>query len=192
KASRNSQSAYIDIDAKPLDGLDVDIAGRFENYSDFGTTVNGKIAARYDINDMFALRGAVSSGFRAPSLQQEFVSYTSTTFIAGVATNSEVLRASNPVAKLVGAVPLKPENSANYSVGGVFRWDDFSATLDAYSISVGNRIALSDTITAANVLALFPASAQVGGARFYTNGVDTITQGAELVTAYKWTPAADI
>ncbi len=64
KASRNSQSAYIDIDAKPFDGLDIDAAGRFENYSDFGTTVNGKIAARYDFNDMFAIRGAISSGFR--------------------------------------------------------------------------------------------------------------------------------
>jgi iron complex outermembrane receptor protein len=191
-ASRNSQSAYVDIEAKPLDGLDVDFAGRFEDYSDFGSTVNGKIAARYDFSDMFAIRGAVSSGFRAPSLQQEYVSYTSTTFIAGNPINSTVLRASNPVAKFIGAVPLKPENSVNYSVGGVFRWDEFSATLDAYSISVGNRIALSDSITAANVIALFPASAQIGGVRFFTNGVDTITEGAELVTAYRWRPEADI
>ena len=98
QADRNSQSAYIDIEAKPLEGLDVDVAGRFENYSDFGTTVNGKIAARYDFNDMFAIRGAVSSGFRAPSLQQEYVSYTATTFIAGNAVNSIILRASNPIA----------------------------------------------------------------------------------------------
>ena len=82
RADRNSQSAYIDIEANPIESLDIDVAGRFENYSDFGTTVNGKIAARYDFNDMFALRGAVSSGFRAPSLQQEYVTYTSTIFVA--------------------------------------------------------------------------------------------------------------
>jgi iron complex outermembrane receptor protein len=190
--SRNSQSAYVDVEAKPVDGLDVDVAGRFEHYSDFGSTVNGKIAARYDFNDMFALRGAVSSGFRAPSLQQEFVSYTSTTFIAGVPINSTVLRASSPIAKFIGAVPLKPENSVNYSAGGVFRLENFSATLDVYSISVGNRIALSDSITQANAIALFPASAQIGGVRFFTNGVDTITKGAELVATYKWQPEADI
>jgi iron complex outermembrane receptor protein len=188
RASRNSQSAYIDVDTHPIEALDIDVAGRFENYSDFGTTVNGKIAARYDFNEMFALRGAVSSGFRAPSLQQEYVAYTSTIFVAGNQINSTILRASNPVAATIGAVPLKPENSVNYSIGGVFRVENFSATLDLYSISVGNRIALSDTLSQANVLALFPASAQIGGARFFTNAEDTLTNGGEFVATYKWIP----
>ena len=191
-ADRNSQSVYVDIDTHPIENLDVDLAGRFENYSDFGTTVNGKIAARYDFSDMFALRGAVSSGFRAPSLQQEYVAYTSTIFVAGNQINSTILRASNPIAAVVGAVPLKPENSVNYSVGGVFRAGDFSATLDLYSISVGDRITLSDTIQAANVIALFPPVAQIGGARFFTNGLDTLTQGGEFVATYRWTPEAEI
>src|SRR4051812_5024849 len=188
RASRNSQSAYIDVETRPIQDLDIDVAGRFENYSDFGTTVNGKIAARYDFSDMFALRGAVSSGFRAPSLQQEYVAYTSTIFVAGNQINSTILRASNPVAATIGAVPLKPENSVNYSIGGVFRLENFSATLDLYSISVGNRIALSDTLSQANVLALFPASAQIGGARFFTNAEDTLTNGGEFVATYKWIP----
>jgi iron complex outermembrane receptor protein len=192
KADRNSQSLYVDVESHPVESLDIDVAGRFENYSDFGTTVNGKIAARYDFTDMFALRGAVSSGFRAPSLQQEYVSYTSTIFVAGNQINSTILRASNPVAGLIGAVPLKPENSVNYSVGGVFRAGNFSATLDGYIISVGNRITLSDTISAANVIALFPTSAQIGGARFFTNGLDTKTTGAEFVATYKWLPEMDI
>lgn len=192
KADRNSQSAYIDIEAKPFEGLDVDIAGRFENYSDFGTTVNGKIAARYDFSDMFAIRGAVSSGFRAPSLQQEYVSYTSTTFINGNPINSIILRASNPIAGTIGAVALKPENSVNYSMGGVFRLENFSLTLDLYSISVGDRIALSDSITQANAIALFPVTSQIGGVRFFTNGVDTLTQGLELVGTYHWQPEWDI
>ena len=92
----------------------------------------------------------------------------------------------------IGAVPLKPENSVNYSVGGVFRLENFSATLDLYSISVGNRIALSDTISQANVLALFPASAQIGGARFFTNAEDTLTNGGEFVATYKWHPGRQL
>ena len=190
-ASRNSPSAYVDVEFHPLAGLDVDTAGRFENYSDFGTTVNGKVAARYDFDENFALRGAISSGFRAPSLQQENVSYTSTVFLNGSPVNTVILRASNPIAITVGSVPLKPENSINYSIGGVFRMGDFSATLDGYSISVGNRISLSDNLTAANVTALFPVAQQIGGARFFTNGLDTLTQGMELVTAYKWQPEWD-
>jgi iron complex outermembrane receptor protein len=191
KSSRNSQSLYFDVDTHPLEALDVDFAGRFENYSDFGTTVNGKIAARYDFDEHFALRGAVSSGFRAPSLQQENVSYTSIVFLGGVPNNVTILRTGNPVAATIGAVPLKPENSVNYSVGGVFRLENFSATLDLYSISVGNRIALSDSITAPNVLALFPTSAQIGGVRFFTNSEDTLTQGGEFVASYKWVPDGD-
>jgi len=190
-ANRNSQSFYVDVETRPIEKLDIDVAGRFENYSDFGTSVNGKIAGRYDFNDMFALRGAVSSGFRAPSLQQEYVAYTSTIFVGGNQINSTILRPSNPIAQRIGAVPLQPESSVNYSVGGVFRYENFSATLDLFSISVGNRIALSDTITAANVLALFPASAQIGGARFFTNAEDTLTQGGEFVATYKWIPDGD-
>ena len=65
QAHRNSQSAYIDVESHPLEALDVDVAGRFENYSDFGTTVNGKIAARYDFSEMFALRGAIALSTRS-------------------------------------------------------------------------------------------------------------------------------
>jgi len=102
------------------------------------------------------------------------------------------LRASNPIAGTIGAVALKPENSVNYSVGGVFRWENFSATLDLYSISVGNRIALSDSITQSNAIALFPVTSQIGGVRFFTNGVDTLTQGLEFVGTYRWQPEWDI
>lgn len=191
KAHRNSQSVYVDVESHPVEALDVDVAGRFENYSDFGTTVNGKIAARYDFSDMFAIRGAVASGFRAPSLQQEDVAYTSTIFVGGNQINSTILRPGDPTAVKIGAVPLKPENSISYSVGGVFRLENFSATLDLYSISVGNRIALSDTISAANAIALFGAGSQIGGVRFFTNAEDTLTQGGEFVATYKWIPEGD-
>ncbi len=191
-ASRTSESLYADIESKPIDNLDIDIAGRYENYSDFGSELTGKLAARYDFNSNFALRGAISSGFRAPSLQQEYISYSAITFLGGQQITNAVLRASNPVASFIGAIPLKPEQSTNYSVGGVFRAGPFSATLDGYIIRLNNRITLSDPLTQANVLALFPASAQIGAARFFTNGVDTTTTGQDFVATYKWRPTGDI
>ncbi|HTK35740.1 MAG TPA: TonB-dependent receptor [Caulobacteraceae bacterium] len=189
---RTSEALYVDLETKPVENFDVDLAGRYEHSSDFGDVWSGKLAARYDLTPNFALRGAVSNGFRAPSLQQEFVSYTAITFIAGNQINNAVLRASNPVAGLIGAVPLKPERSTNFSAGGVAHFGAFSATLDGYIIRINDRIALSDALTQANVVALFPASAQIGAARFFTNGVDTTTKGVEAVVSYRWTPSAEI
>ncbi|MGZ6010823.1 MAG: TonB-dependent receptor plug domain-containing protein [Caulobacteraceae bacterium] len=192
EADRTSEAVYADLDIKPIQALDIDAAARYEHYSDFGDVVSGKLAARYDFNNHFALRAAVSNGFRAPSLQQEYVSYTAITFIAGNQINNAVLRASNPLASVIGATPLKPEKSTNVSGGAVFRWGAFSATLDGFLIDINDRIALSDALTQANVIALFPASAQIGAARFYTNGVDTRTTGFEGVASYRWTPSQEV
>jgi iron complex outermembrane receptor protein len=189
---RTSESAYADLETKVTDAFSVDLAGRYEHYSDFGSIVTGKLAARYDLNPHFALRGAVSRGFRAPSLQQQNVSYTAITFIGGQPVTNAVLRASNPVASLIGAVPLKPEKSMNYSAGGVFRMGAFSLTLDGYIIRINDRIALSDALTQANVIALFPTASQIGAARFFTNGVDSTTTGQDLVAAYRWIPEQNV
>lgn len=189
---RTSEALYVDVAFKPVPAFEIDLAGRYEHYSDFGSVVSGKLAARYDLTDSFALRGAVSNGFRAPSLQQGNVSYTAITFLAGSPINNAVLRASNPAAQFIGSVPLEPERSVNFSGGAVFRSGAFSATLDGYIIRINDRITLSDTLRQANVLALFPASAQIGGARFFTNAIDTTTKGVEGVASYRWTPAGDI
>ena len=186
--NRTSESAYLDLSTKILGGLDVDVAGRYEHYSDFGSVATGKIALRYDINSHFALRGAVSNGFRAPSLQQSFITTTSTNFIAGNPIQTILLASNNPVAKFIGAVPLKPEKSTNFSAGAVFRSGAFSATIDSYLIKINDRVVLSDILSQANVLALFPASAQIGGVRFFTNGADTTTSGQEAVMSYHVTP----
>ena len=185
-ANRASYAAYLDLDIKPLQALDIDVAGRAEDYQGFGGVGTGKFSARYDFNSMFALRGAVSNGFRAPSLQQIAFTSTTTTFINGIPY--EIITAppgSSTVAKL-GSQPLEPERSKNYSGGGVFRWDDLSFTLDAYKIDITNRIVLSENLTSANVVALLPAG--VSGVRFFTNGVNTSTTGQEAVLSYAYKP----
>ena len=197
--NRHSYAGYIDLDAPLTDKFDVDVAGRYENYSDFGSTTNGKLSARYAITDTFALRGTIASGFRAPALQQQYFTATSTNFILinGVNTPVEVgtFPSVSPVAEALGGKPLEPENSTNYSVGAVFHQGPFELTADAYQININNRIVLSENIqgsptgspTARAIYALInpPGSAGLGAARFFINGVDTETKGLDIVGRYR-------
>jgi len=187
--TRTSESVYLEAETKFGD-LDVDGAARYENYSDFGDVLTGKLAARYDFTPNFALRGSVSNGFRAPSLQQSFITTTSTNFVAGLPVQTILLPPSDPRAKLIGAAPLDPEKSTNFSGGGVFRSGAFSLTVDAFYIKIKDRIVLSDILQQANVIALFKAAGvnDIGGVRFFTNGVDSETRGVEAVATYKWAP----
>ncbi len=197
---RQSFSLYGDLDFQLTDKFDIDVAGRFESYSDFGETATGKIAARYDFTGGFALRGAISTGFRAPSLQQQFFTATSTNFITinGVSTPVDVgtFPATAPVSIALGAKQLNPEESTNISVGSVFRWRGFELTIDAYRIEIEDRIVLSENIQGAptgsatavaiyNLINSTPGS-QLGAARFFINGVDTTTEGLDVVGRYRW------
>ncbi|WP_372784544.1 TonB-dependent receptor plug domain-containing protein [Phenylobacterium sp.] len=199
--SRHSEALYVDLDAPVTDRFDVDLAARYENYSDFGSTTNGKIAARYDLTDSFALRGAVSSGFRAPALQQQYFTATSTVFILinGVNTPVEVgtFPSTSAVAAALGGKPLEPEKSTNLSGGAVFHRGGFELTVDAYQIEIKNRIVLSENIQGSptgtpTAVAIFnlinpPGSgAGLGAARFFINGVDTRTKGLDVVGRYVW------
>lgn len=182
---RNSIAGYVDLDVHPLHQLDTDLAVRVEHYSDFGSVVTGKLAGRYDFSDMFAIRGAISNGFRAPALQQTTFTTTSTTFINGAPFQIATLPSTSPVAEAIGGKPLEPERSMNYSIGGVFRYGAFSLTVDAYRINVNNRIVLSENLTQAGVIALLPPNSGVSGLRFFINGVNTTTNGIDLVGTYK-------
>ncbi|MBS0408342.1 MAG: TonB-dependent receptor [Proteobacteria bacterium] len=182
---RSSIAGYVDLDVHPLHELDTDVAIRAEHYTDFGSVVTGKLAGRYDFSEMFAIRGAISNGFRAPALQQTSFTTTSTTFINGTPFQIATLPPGSPVAAAIGGKPLEPERSMNYSVGGVFRLGAFSFTVDAYRINVTNRIVLSENLTASNVIALLPANSGISGLRFFINGVNTTTNGVELVATYK-------
>ncbi len=190
--TRDNYSLYIDLDSQITDKLDIDVAARFEDYSDFGSTTTGKIAARYDFTDSFALRGAVSTGFRAPALQQQYFTATSTNIISGVATEVGTFPATSAVSQVLGAKALEPEESTNYSLGLVYRRGPLEVTVDAYQIDIDNRIVLSENIQGsatgtATQQAIYTLLQPYGvtTARFFINGVDTTTKGVDVVVRYR-------
>ena len=138
--SRTNVGAYIDLATDPIRNLHVDLAGRFEHYSDFGDDEVGKLTARYDFNPMIAIRGTVSTGFRAPTLAEEHYSGTNVS-----PTSADVqLPPNSSAAALAGITPLKPEKSDNYSVGFVLHpIDNMQITIDAYEIDMRDRVLTS-------------------------------------------------
>jgi len=183
---RDAVGAYVDVEANVTDKLLASVAVRGESYSDFGENVSGKLALRYDFTDSFALRTSLQNGFRAPSLQQQFFRSTSTNFINGVPFDIVTLPVSDPVAVALGAQELDAEESFNYSVGAVVRVGDLSLTIDAYHIDIDDRIVLSENLTQANVRQLLTSLGftGIGGGRFFINGVDTKTEGVDVVLNY--------
>lgn len=184
---RSSIGAYIDLEANVTDKLLLSGAVRAESYSDFGEALTGKLAARYDFNDMFGIRGSIQNGFRAPSLQQQFFTATSTNFINGIPFEITTFPATSAVARALGAQPLKAETSTNLALGAVLRVGGFDLTLDAYAIDMEDRIVLSENLTAANVRTFLTAQGFVGigGGRFFINGVDTETRGVDFIGRYE-------
>ena len=163
---------------------------RWEDYSDFGSVATGKLSTRYEFSPAFALRGTISSGFRAPSLQQQYFTYTSSTVTGGQVLQILTTPSTSPVAKALGARDLQPEKSVNYSAGAVFRLGGFDLTVDAYRIEVDDQIALSENIAKSALPASLQAllnsvNLDLSGARFFLNGVDTVTKGVDVVGRYR-------
>jgi iron complex outermembrane receptor protein len=183
---RMSYSAYADLETQLTQKFLGSAALRGEHYSDFGSTATGKLSARYDFVHAFAVRGTVSNGFRAPGLQQEYFTSTAINFINGVPFDIGTFPATAPISRALGASPLRPEKSRNYSLGVVFRpLDSVEATLDAYRIDVTDRIVLSENLGGVpNIDALIQPFG-VGRARFFINGVDTRTKGLDFVLRYR-------
>lgn len=184
---RTSVGAYVDLEANLTENLLASVAVRGESYSDFGETLTGKISLRYDFTDAFALRGSMQNGFRAPSLQQQFFTATSTNFIAGVPFDITTFPATDPVAAALGARPLSAEKSTNYALGAVFRLGGLNLTIDGYQINLKDRIVLSENLTQTNVRAYLTSLGFVGigGGRFFINGVDTETRGVDIIANFK-------
>lgn len=185
--NRNNVAAYADLEHDFSKDWLVDIAGRAENYSDFGATVNGKVSSRYTITKGFNLRGAASTGFRAPSLHQEYFSATSTNFINGVPFDIKTFPVNDPVARVLGSKDLKPEKSMNFSGGfAVEPAKNLSITADYYYITISDRIVFSDNFIGAQVTALLASKGYTGiqGGRYFTNAIDTKTQGVDVVVNY--------
>lgn len=185
---RTAVGLYIDLEAEITERLLASVALRGEDYSDFGSNLSGKLAWRYDFSDAFALRGSIQNGFRAPSPQQQYFTATSTNFINGVPFDITTFPVADPVAVALGATELEAEESLNLSLGAVIELGETTLTLDAYRIDVDDRIVLSENLTQANVRAFLTSRGFVGigGGRFFINGVDTETQGLDVVLSRSW------
>ena len=185
--NRRAIGVYLDLESDITDRLLVSAAVRYENYSDFGGNVSGKLVGRYKLTDALALRGGVNRGFRAPSLHQRFFSSVSTQVITvnGVNQQREVttVRNDSDIARRLGVPSLRPETSLSYSVGATLGLGRaLSVTVDAYQIDIDDRIVtsgrFSNTIPA---LAQFFAGTNVTEAQFFTNAIDTRTRGLDMV-----------
>jgi iron complex outermembrane receptor protein len=161
-----------------------------ENYSDFGSTVTGKLALRLQPTKQFIMRAAASTGFRAPGLNQSYYSHVSTGFRNDGSGNQVAyeigeIPVESPEAKALGAKPLTEETSVNYS-GGI-AWtpaERLTFTVDAYQISVDNRIILTGSLsgpTVENLLAAYGAPT----VKFFTNAIDTRTKGLDVTGKYR-------
>jgi iron complex outermembrane receptor protein len=188
-ASRSNVAAYVDVEGNVTSFLRLGLAGRYEHYTDFGNTTDFKGTMRVEASKQLVFRAAASTGFRAPSLGQTNFSAISTNFLPvnGVFVPFDVghFRVNSDLARALGATDLKPEDSVNYSGGFVLSPSSaFDFTADYFHIKIKNRIILSGNFTGASltpILAPFNAT----GARFFTNAIDTRTEGVELTANFK-------
>lgn len=190
--SRHNESIYVNLEAEATKKLSGGVALRHERYSDFGSTTSAKGSARYAFTDALSLRGTVSSGFRAPSLAQQYYTITTTNFqvVNGVNTPIETgtFAVNTPQARALGAQDLKPEKARNYSLGLQFQPNrNFTTTVDAYRIDIDNRILFSANLILNNDLKSILAAqgTPVGSGRYFTNAVDTRTEGVDIVSTYR-------
>lgn len=189
-ATRSAIASYFDAEFNFSPAFLLNLATRFENYNDFGSTLNGKIAMRYKVGDRFAVRASGSTGFRAPSLHQRYLSVTSTLFVAGVPFEVGTFTNESRPAELLGIPKLRPEKSKNVSVGFTGNLGKLKLTLDGYFIRIDDRIVITDqfqggTGNAIDIeIARLLALANANRASFFANAINTETKGLDLVASY--------
>jgi iron complex outermembrane receptor protein len=194
--SRDSWAVYTDIESQVTDKLLLTGALRFEDFSDFGNTTNWKVSGRFDATETFALRAAANTGFRAPSMQQQFFNSISTQFVSRPGSEGlfpeerGTFRNDSEVAQALGIPQLKEEESDNYSFGVIWNpADSVSITVDYFKIDIKDRIVISGAISATNPA--IPAEVRdvllannIGAAQFFTNAGKTETDGVEAVLSW--------
>lgn len=192
-SSRNNYAAYGELGWSPTERLFLGAAVRYEDYSDAsGDTLVGKINGRFEVTDWLAVRGAVSTGFRAPGLAQQNYAASSSQFrlVSGVLDLLQIktLPVGSREARALGAQPLTPEESTNISLGFTLEpMPDLAITVDAYRIDIDKRIAITSTLTGAAVSAILVANGLPGSlsGQYYTNAIDTRTDGIDIVATWK-------
>ncbi len=192
---RTSIAAYADLEMEITEAFLLGLAGRFENYSDFGSTINGKLAARYKITDDWSVRAAGSTGFRAPSLHQIYFNSTSTLFVDGIPTETGTFSNDSRPAQLLGIDPLTEETSTSVSLGvtGRIPAANLTLTIDGYIVDIKNRIVLTgsfegdsspDASPEDQEIARLLAEANAAAANFFANAIDTKTSGIDVVVTH--------
>lgn len=181
---RESWAAYGELEVRPGDALSLGLALRSENYSDAGAKTTGKLAARLELTDGIALRGAVSTGFRAPSLSQR--RFNSILFVGsdeGLTTTFSA-NEGHAIARAFGVEALRHETSRNWSAGVVGRWPEHNIriTVDVYGTDIGDRVVRSQGIGCAGIPAC--DAEQAGTAAFFFNGVSTRTRGFDVSVSW--------
>jgi len=180
---RNNFGAYVDLETNLDPKVLANVAGRFERYSDFGSNLSGKVALRVQPSQRLVLRGAASTGFRAPGLAQSFFSHVTTSYVAGQLIEVGNFPVNHPAARLLGAKDLKEEKSINLSAGlAVSPRDNLTFTVDVFHIKITDRILLGATFDDDTTLAVLAAGGFTGiaGLQYFTNGLDTKTQGLDV------------
>ncbi|WP_460803994.1 TonB-dependent receptor plug domain-containing protein [Microbulbifer agarilyticus] len=190
--SRSNLATYIDMEADIVDGWLMAGALRFEDFEDFGTTVNGKLATNLELSEAVSLRASWSTGFRAPTPGQSNAFNVSTEFDVALndLVNNGTIPSTNPVAQLRGGEALDPEESTNWTIGAVFSAGPIDVTVDYFNIELEGRIAPSqlysltqtevDTLVTSGVT----SAANLQNFRFFTNDFDTTTKGFDIVATY--------
>ncbi|MDR2013184.1 MAG: TonB-dependent receptor [Rhodanobacter sp.] len=199
EAARHDVAEYLNLETNLTDKFGLSAAVRHEHYNDFGNTTSGALSGRYDFTEHFALRGSASTGFRAPSLGQEYFSQISSLFFAdgnsaGLPAgiyNAGLVPVGSPIARLLGAEPLKPEKSKNFTLGAVWTpIDRLTLSADIYQITIKDRIALSGAIsTTAPAVLNYLAANGIGhldysSINYFTNAANTRTRGIDIVGSY--------
>jgi iron complex outermembrane receptor protein len=192
-SDRTNVAAYAEVEGDLVTHLLANIAARYENYSDFGNKVTGKVAMRFQPTAQLTLRGAAGTGFRAPSLNQSFYSSVVTNFKADPVTGNPIpfeigiFPVNSREAKALGSKPLKAESSQNYSAGlAVTPVQNLTLTADFYFIRIDGRIVLTgflDTDSVASILR--KAGSRAEAAQYFTNAIDTRTRGLDVTGDYR-------
>ena len=184
--SRHNVALFVEFDTYLTEKWNVVLASRYEDYSDFGDTFTSKIATRYSITDNLSLRGAASTGFRAPSLAQSSYRQISTILENNQAFEVGLFPSDSPAAQALGAKKLDAEDSVNLTAGFVYTQGNFSLTVDAYRIDIDDRIVLSENLAGAAVAQILANAGELNTerVRYFTNAIDSRTQGVDIVATY--------
>lgn len=190
-AHRSNTALYLEGEGRPFQRLMVQSAVRAERYSDFGSTSDAKLAARVELVNGVALRGSMSTGFRAPSLVEEFFSSSRTVYrqIGGVGTflTNRTFPVSSPEAKVLGAVKLRAETSVNRSAGIVVSRQSLPViTADYYEIKIDDRIGVIGGVSDTSITRLFEQNGMhgIGAASYFANKIDTRTRGVDIIASH--------